>query len=176
MFKGVIAAIWDMDALGEVKPNVVFLLKSDILNLKFHIKILKDREKTVFVDMDFVEGLGEGEEAVLFVKKSGADGIITIKPKNYMVAKRKGIPAVLRFFALDSKAVERGVEQIESLDADVVEILPGLVAPKVAKKLPGRTIIAAGLVETVQEAQEILKHVSAISTSSRNLWNLTLQP
>ncbi|AJG41148.1 antiterminator [Thermotoga sp. RQ7] len=176
MFRGIIAAIWDMESLGEIGPDVVFLLKSDILNLKFHLKILKDKGKTVFVDVDFVSGLGEGEEAVLFVKKAGADGIITIKPKNYLAAKKNSIPAVLRFFALDSKAVERGIEQIESLGVDVVEILPGLVAPKVAKKIPGRTVIAAGLVETEEEAREILKHVSAISTSSRSLWRMKFQP
>jgi glycerol uptake operon antiterminator len=176
MFRGIIAAVWDMESLGEIGPDVVFLLKSDILNLKFHLKILKDKGKTVFVDVDFVSGLGEGEEAVLFVKKTGADGIITIKPKNYLAAKRNNIPAVLRFFALDSKAVEKGIEQIESLGVDVVEILPGLVAPKVAKKIPGRTVIAAGLVETEEEAREILRHVSAISTSSRNLWRMRFQP
>ena len=176
MFKGIIAALWDMDSVGEIEPDVVFLLKSDILSLKFYLKILKDRGKTVFVDMDFVSGLGEGEEAVLFVKKAGADGIITIKPKNYIIAKRNGVPAVLRFFALDSKAVERGIEQIEALGVDVVEVLPGVVAPKVAKKIPGRTVIAAGLVETEEEAREILKHVSAISTSSRTLWKLRFLP
>ncbi|MCD6551365.1 glycerol-3-phosphate responsive antiterminator, partial [Thermotoga sp.] len=140
MFEGIIAAVWDMDSLGDIIPNVVFLLKSDILNLKFHLKILKDRGKIVFVDIDFVSGLGEGEEAVLFVKKSGADGVITIKPRNYVAARRNNIPAVLRFFALDSKAVERGVEQIEGfrayrsvdeLPADV-DVIVFVVPPGVA--------------------------------------------
>ncbi|ACM23234.1 Glycerol uptake operon antiterminator-related protein [Thermotoga neapolitana DSM 4359] len=88
MFRGIIAAIWDMESLGEIGPDVVFLLKSDILNLKFHLKILKDKGKTVFVDVDFVSGLGEGEEAVLFVKKAGADGIITIKPKTTLLRRK----------------------------------------------------------------------------------------
>ncbi|RKX54485.1 MAG: glycerol-3-phosphate responsive antiterminator, partial [Thermotoga sp.] len=54
-----------------------------------------------------------------------------------------------------------------------VEILPGLVAPKIALKLPRRnmTIIAAGLIETVEEAKNLLKHVDAISTSSKTIWD-----
>ncbi len=175
MFKGIIAAVWDPESIGEIPVETVFLLKSDILNLKFHLKILKDRNKQVFVDVDFVEGLGEGEEAVSFVKRAGADGIITVKPKNYSAAKKLNIPSVLRIFALDSRAVEKGLEQIQTLGAEVVEILPGLVAPKVAKKLkPARTVIAAGLIETEEEAREILRYVDAISTSSRSLWKMKL--
>lgn len=170
--KGIIAALWEMTS-EDIKPSTVFLLRSNIIDLKYQVKSLKDKGKKVYVDMDFVEGLGEGEFAINYIRSCGADGVITVKLKNYLQARKLGIPAILRFFALDSRAVERGINQILTNDVDTVEILPGLVAPKIALKLPRRnmTIIAAGLIETVEEAKNLLKHVDAISTSSKTIWD-----
>lgn len=173
--KGVIAALWEMTS-NEIKPSTVFLLRSNIVDLKYQVKTLKDKGKKVYVDMDFVEGLGEGEFAINYIKLCGADGVITIKLKNYLQARKLGIPAILRFFALDSRAVEKGINQILINDVDTVEILPGIVAPKIVSKLPKKsmTIIAAGLIETIEEAKNLLKYVDAISTSSQALWNLVV--
>jgi glycerol uptake operon antiterminator len=86
-----------------------------------------------------------------------------------------GLTSILRFFALDSRAVDRGIEQIESNKIDIVEVLPGIISKKVSPKLryfiPDIKIVAAGLVDKAEEINELKGHVNAISTSRRDLWN-----
>jgi len=170
-FKGIIAALWKR--VEEVPTDDVFLLKGNIETVSDEVRFYKEMGKRVFVDMDFVEGLGDGEYAIRFLKnRADVDGIITVKLKNYLAARKLSIPAILRFFALDSRAVEKGISQIESNNVEIVEVLPGIAVFKFVKRLKRRNfnLIAAGLIDEEDEAKELLKVADAISTSSESLW------
>ena len=169
--EGVIAALWKR--VEDVPTETVFILKSDLVSISDEVEYYKKMGKVVFVDMDFVEGLGDGEHAIKFLKRvAGVHGIITVKMRNYLTARKLGVPAVLRFFALDSRAVEKGLAQIESNGVEIVEILPGVAVFKVLKRLRERrfNLIAAGLVDTEEELEDLLRVADAVSTSSERLW------
>jgi len=82
--------------------------------------------------------------------------------------------SLLRFFVLDSRAVEKGIQQIVSNGVRNIEILPGIVSTKIAPKIrayaPDITIVAAGLIDSVDELEVLKKHVDGVSTSSTSLW------
>ncbi len=173
-FEGIIAALWKR--IEHVPTDVVFLLKGELESIAEDVEFYKSKGKRVFVDMDFVEGLSDGEHAIRFLRNvAKVNGIITVKLRNYLIARKLGIPAVLRFFALDSRAVEKGLAQIESNGVEVVEILPGIAVPKVVERMKDRkryNIIAAGLVNDESELFKLLEIVDAVSTSTERLWYL----
>jgi len=175
MLKGVIAALWERNARPEqVTPRTVFFLNGGLFEIQDRIEEFKRNGKTVFVDIDFISGISGDEDSVLFLKKSGVDGLITTKLRIYKQAAGFGMNCLLRFFALDSRAVERGIQQILSAGVKNIEIMPGLVSTKVAPRIrsliPDINIVAAGLVDTEEEIDLLKRHVDGISTSSPTLW------
>ncbi len=174
--KGVIAALWEEVNPEEIPVDVVFILKSDLQQLRRQLNAYQRAGKTVYVDMDFVDGLSDGEAAVAFLKGLGVDGLISVKIKNFHACRKLGLPFVLRVFALDSRAVEKAFEQVISNDVDMVEILPGCAALKIGSrfKSAGIRVVAAGLVSSQNELRELLSVVDGVSTSSRELWRVKL--
>lgn len=152
----------------------LFLLQGSINTLPRILKKIKSVGGVLFVDVDFISGLQADDEGILFLKKQGVNGIITTKPRLVKLARDMNLSVVLRFFAIDSHAVERGAEQIRNYSPDFVEILPGIAAVRVIKKLnTSSQIIAAGLLDNEEDVREIFKKgINHISTSSTEIWNL----
>jgi glycerol uptake operon antiterminator len=177
MLKGIIAALWDRKERPEaVIPETVFFLNGGLFEVQERIDQFKSAGKRVFVDIDFVSGLSGDEDSVIYLKKRGVDGIITAKLRIFKQAVNVGLnQSLLRFFVLDSRAVDKGIQQIVSNGVRNIEILPGIVAAKIAPKIrahaPDITIVAAGLIDTAEEIETLKKHVDAVSTSSTTLWS-----
>jgi len=172
----VIAAIWD-DKLFELalqyKMNSIFLLQGSINTLPRMARKVKSVGGILFVDIDFVAGLQADEEGLLFLKKNGIDGVITTKTRIVKFARDMNMPVVLRFFAIDSHAVDRGLEQIRNYSPDYVEILPGVAALKVLDriKITNTDVIAAGLLDDIKDIEKIFENnIMHISTSSIKVW------
>ncbi|HOI63221.1 MAG TPA: glycerol-3-phosphate responsive antiterminator [Mesotoga sp.] len=175
MLKGIIAALWDRKTRPEeVDPRTVFFLNGGLFEIQDRINEFKAAGKSVFVDIDFISGLSGDEDSVLFLKKCGIDGIITAKIRISKQAISLGMNSLLRFFALDSRAVDKGIQQILSNGVKNIEILPGLVSTKVAPRIramvPDVNLVAAGLIDTSEELDLLKKYVDGVSTSSTVLW------
>ncbi len=176
----IIAAVWnprdELEYLDTYSGNTVFLLSSDLVNLGNHIKKIKKKGFKVFLDIDFCDGLGNGEYAFRYSTLQGVDGIITVKPKMIDIANSYGVPNVLRSFALDSNSLLRINEMITNINPMFLEILPGSAFPKVFHYLTSNglktdNMIAAGLIETKKETEELFNcGAKAISTSKTQLW------
>src|SRR6056297_3840155 len=176
----IIAAVWnpkeEVEKLRKYSGNTVFLLSSDLVNLGNHIKKIKKKGFKVFLDIDFCDGLGNGEYAFRYASLQGIDGIITVKPKMIEIANSYGVPNVLRSFALDSNSLLRINEMITNINPMFLEILPGSAFPKVyhylkSNNLKTDNMIAAGLIETAHETLNLFKcGARAISTSKTELW------
>jgi len=177
MFKGIIAALWDRNYdPSKIKPETIFFLNGSISNINKRIAFYKHFNKKIFVDIDFISGLNPNEESIKFLADAGADGIITTKMRICKQCYSKNIECVLRFFALDSRAVEKGIQQIISNGIKNVEIMPGLVAPKIVMKIKPLVqkcnFIAAGLISEIGDLQNLKGYVDAISTSTERLWEI----
>jgi len=173
----IIAAISSDKAFEEAicsDVSIIFDLHPSILTIYEKIKSAHSSGKKIFIHLDLSEGIGKDKAAVQFVKKMGADGIISTRSNMIKFAHEIGIFSIQRFFAIDSRSVETTIETLKSSKPDMIEILPG-ICEKVIKKMREATnipIIAGGLIETKEEIQSAANcGAYGISTGTRALWN-----
>lgn len=156
--------------------RIVFILFGDICNIGRLVDKVKESGRIAIVHMDLVNGLGNKEVSVDFIKvNTKADGIITTKSSLIKRGKELGMFTVLRFFVIDSMALQNIEKQGGSVKPDLIEILPG-VMPKVIRRICRLTkipIIAGGL---IQDKEDIVNALSAgaisISTTNESVWFL----
>ena len=87
------------------------------------------------VHVDLITGLSPKEVAVDFIRSNTqADGIITTKPSLIRRGKELSLCTVLRYFLIDSMALESIRQQQHMVKPDFIEVLPGLM-PKVIQKV-----------------------------------------
>ena len=173
----VIAAVKDETGLKEClysEIQIIFLLFGDICSVGRYVEIAKSAGKMVFVHMDLINGLGNKEVAVDFIREhTGVDGIISTKPQLVKRAKELGLFGILRIFVIDSMAFGNIEKQCASLVPDAVEILPGLM-PKIIKKLCSTVnvpIIAGGLISDKEDVMNALNAGAvAISVTNQRVW------
>ena len=173
----VIAAVKEETGLKEClysESQIIFLLFGDICSVGRYVEIAKSAGKMVFVHMDLINGLGNKEVAVDFIREhTGVDGIISTKPQLVKRAKELGLFGILRIFVIDSMAFGNIEKQCASLVPDAVEILPGLM-PKIIKKLCSTVnvpIIAGGLISDKEDVMNALNAGAvAISVTNQRVW------
>lgn len=176
----VIAAVKDGAGLEQClkldEIRVVFLLFGDICTIPGIVARVKQAGKVAIVHADLVAGLSGGREiAVDFIKTATqADGIISTRPNFIRRARELHLFTVLRVFIIDSMALA-GVENLEKVRPDFLEILPG-VMPKTIKKVCGmiRTpVLAGGLISDKEDVMNALNAgAMAISTTNPTIWEL----
>lgn len=173
----VIAAVKDMQGLGhclESESRIVFILFGDILNIADIVGTVKESGRIAMVHMDLISGLGMKEIAVDFLKRhTRADGIISTKLPLIKRAKELSMFTIMRFFAIDSMAIENIKKQSEAVRPDFIEVLPG-VMPKVIRRLCETVsvpVVAGGL---ITDKEDIIAALSAgavsISTTNEAVW------
>ena len=130
--------------------------------------------KKYFIHIDLAEGIGKDKSGIEFVKKLGVDGIISTRSGIIKAARELGVFTVQRFFIVDSHSIQTTLEAVKTSKPQMIEIMPGSVAKVISglKNSLDIPIIAGGLIETEEEAVEIIKcGASAVSTGSVILWN-----
>ncbi len=177
----VIAAIKDDEGLKkslQTDIGVIFVLYGDVCSIPNIVKSLKDAGKTVVVHVDLISGLASKEVALDFIKTyTDADGIITTKPNLIRHAKDLGLNTILRFFMLDTIALQNVEKQSHSdVQPDIIEVLPGILLPDFFEKIRRISrvrIMASGLISTKAEVLNALNNgVIAISTTNQKIWDM----
>lgn len=156
----------------ESPVEIIFGLKVSLLDIEETIKKVHSVGKKIFIHIDLADGIGKDKTGVEYLAKLGVDGIISTRAQLIRFANEVGLVTVQRFFALDSKGVESIQDMLESVNPDLIEIMPG-IASKIINRFVenGIPIIAGGLIETKQEVTEALKNgAEAISTGKKELW------
>lgn len=176
----VIAAVKDMEGLERCCKlsdiRIVFILFGDICSIRDIAEKIKDAGKMAVVHMDLVGGLSAKEIAVDFIKNSTrADGIISTKPPLIRRGRELGLFTVLRYFLIDSMALENIRGQQHGVKPDVIEVLPGLM-PDIIRKIcqSSRTPIIAGGLLTDKKSVMAALDAGAVCVSSTNMdvWNM----
>jgi len=155
----------ECETLFDLAPNIHTMLGK--------IKNAHSEGKKFYIHIDLAEGIGKDRAGLLFLKKCGADGIISTRTNIIRMAKEVGLLTVQRFFIVDSHSVDTTVEAAKGSKADMIEVMPALVY-KVIKMLKTKIdvpIIAGGLIESREEAENAIESgADAVSTSNRDLW------
>ena len=174
----ILPAVKDLDTLEAAltcRCPVVFVLCGDILNIDTIIDRLHQAGKKAVIHADLVQGLAPKEIAVDFLRRCGADGIISTRPHLIRRGREVGLGTVLRVFAIDSKAVSNLRREAAEGHPDAIEVLPGAM-PQVLSRLSREIripLIAGGL---ISGKADILAALDAgarcVSTSDASLWDL----
>jgi glycerol uptake operon antiterminator len=174
----VIAAIRDIESLrmqGLNQTDVLFILGGTIFDLPKIVQQAKRYQKLVLVDIDLIKGIGKDAPGIRFLaQESQVNGIITTRGNLIKSAQKEGLISIQRLFVLDSESLTGGLGAVEKSNPDAIEILPGLILPKVIKKIRKLTsipVIAGGLITTQEEIREILDSGAVgVSTSAPELF------
>lgn len=172
----IIAAVRSDYAFNEaLKSNVdvIFDLNPDILKLDKRIQDIHKVGKKIFVHLDLASGIGRDKSGILYLKQSGVDGIISTRVNIIKTAREVGMPTVQRLFVLDSQSLESSVESVNTSKPDIIEVMPGIAykALKILKEKTSIPIIAGGLIESMEEANEALKNGAvSVSVGNTRLW------
>lgn len=177
----IIAAIKDDQGLLrclETDIGVIFVLYGDVCSIPKIVKRIKDEGKTVVVHVDLINGLASKEVSLDFIKNyTEADGIITTKPNLIKHAKDLGLNTVLRFFMLDSIALQNLEKQCHTeVQPDIIEVLPGILLPEFFEKvrrISRARIMASGLITNKTEVLNALNNgVISVSTTNQAIWEM----
>lgn len=173
----VIAAVKNMDGLAKCLQSecrVVFVLFGDLVGIGGIVDRVKSAGKLAMVHVDLIDGLAPREIAAEFIaKNTGADGVISTRANIVRHAKACGLYTVQRFFVLDSMSLANIGKQMPLENADLIEILPG-VMPKIIRQLSqttGKPIIAGGLIGDKEDIVNALAAGAvAISSTNESVW------
>lgn len=176
-FHPVIASIKDEDGLRAVLHApcpVVFVLFGSVMTIHSIVATLKNAGKTVFVDVDLLDGFSSKPIAVDFLKAhTQTDGVMSTKSIMVRAAKAAGLMAVHRLFLVDSFSYNNLSKQVKISEPDAIMILPGCM-PRVISWVRDDTnlpLIAGGLVCDKEDVMAALgAGASAIATSNRAVW------
>ena len=166
----------ELEKALQSECQTVFLLFGTLLNIDSLVKKVKAAGKTAIVHTDLIEGLGNSEIAVDFLKKyCDPDGIISTKTSMIRRAKKLGLVTVHRVFILDSLSIGNIKAVLEAGNPDYVEILPGII-PKVTREICSEIdipVITGGLIKEKEEVIAALNAgAAAVSTSCEDVWEM----
>lgn len=175
----VIASIKDEEGLREVLRvtcPVVFVLFGSVMTIPGIVATLKGAGRTVFVDVDLVDGFSNKPVVVDFLKKhTRADGVLSSKSIMVKAAKAAGFLAIHRLFLVDSFSYHNVPKQVSLSGADAIEVMPGCM-PRVISWLRDDTqlpLIAGGLVCDKQDVMSALgAGAIAVASSNRDVWRM----
>jgi glycerol uptake operon antiterminator len=162
--------------IGELRHvGIIFVLGGTIFDLPKIVDLADRHEKVVFADIDLIKGAGKDAAGIRYLaKESRVQGIITTKSNLISSAQKEGLSSIQRIFLLDSESLTGGLSVVEKSKPDAVEILPGLILPKIMDRIRSVTaipIIAGGLITKKEEVKEVLSSGAVgISTTSPHLF------
>ena len=179
----IIAAVKDDNGLATALTEdveIIFVLYGDICTIPTIVKKIKNAGKVAMVHVDLITGLNNSKDVCLdFIKNNTeADGIITTKSNLIAHARELELNTVLRYFILDSLALQNIEKQAKSsgIKPDIIEFLPGIVLPKMIRrinKVSRVPIIAGGLIADKEDVMNALEAGAlAISTTNETVWGL----
>ncbi|AGA59106.1 glycerol-3-phosphate responsive antiterminator (mRNA-binding) [Thermobacillus composti KWC4] len=165
----------DLEPVLRTASNIVFLLTGNIFTLKGITERVQDAGKLMFVHLDLMEGLGKDAESVRYLAEViNVDGIVTTRSNLIQFAQKCGLISIQRLFVFDSVSLDNSIRIIKSSKPDAIEVLPGIVVPRVMGKLRQEIdlpVIAGGLISDLDDLKNVLDHGAiGISTSSKELW------
>jgi glycerol uptake operon antiterminator len=157
------------------RGKLVYLLTGDPDNVEAMIREIVAAEKIPLVNLDLLNGFSRDRYAVNYLKRIGAQGIISTHLDPLRHALAIGLYAIQRTFLLDSGAMDTISNQLKNTPVHALEILPALVAPKMLSRVraisPDLPVVGGGLIETMKEVEELLAQgLSAVSTSNPVMW------
>ncbi len=151
----------------------IFVLGGDIFKVLARVGA-QSRRPQIYVNVDLVGGIAADASGLRFLSRR-VEGIISTHRHVVELSKASGLITIQRLFAIDSGAVERGLNLIRRAEPQFVEILPALAYCEIAEqysKVLDVPVLAGGLLKSQRDISTILEAGAlGVSTSHQGLWN-----
>lgn len=161
----------------ESRTRIIFLLRADGLAIEPLIRRIHESGRLVAVHLDLVDGLRPDRAGVAWLARAGADAIISAQGQLMPAIRRDGAVAIHRLLLVRRSLLATAVAAVLRSGADFVEVLPGVILPEVADRLPQLRVplLAGGFIRTAEQARAALAAgARGVTTSSTGLWNIDL--
>jgi glycerol uptake operon antiterminator len=177
----VIPVVWDPGTQGDLlsRASTAFLQGGTLGDLERVLNLFstpKLEHLPLFVHVDLVSGLENSEAGIEYLANfERLTGVVTVHHHLTSAARKAGLLTIVRLFLSDSRAVDRGLSVVNKSHPDAVEILPAVVAAKVAGDFASCRVprIAGGLCRTEADMDEVIKSgCRAVTSTSATLWKL----
>jgi glycerol uptake operon antiterminator len=170
-----ITASAHVEAAVASRTPVVFILRGNGLTLAPVVRRIHDAGKLVAVHIDLVGGLRGDRTSVAWLAGSGVDAVISSHGKLMSPIRHEGMTAIHRLLLQRRGQFDTAITAIGRSAPNIVEILPGVILPSVARLLPdfGVPVLAGGFIRTAAEASAALAAGAlGVTTSARDLWKV----
>jgi glycerol uptake operon antiterminator len=170
------AAIVSADQLNVAlasRAPIVFILRGNGLELAPIVERVHDAGKLVAAHLDLVDGLRADHRGVAWLARSRVDAIITSHGQLMPTIRDEGAVAIQRLLLSRRSHLDTAVAAIARSAPDIVEVLPGVILPEVARLMPRFDVplLAGGFVRTVDAARAVLAAGAVgVTTSSPEVW------
>ncbi|MBE3556832.1 MAG: glycerol-3-phosphate responsive antiterminator [Firmicutes bacterium] len=165
-------------AISLPKAPFVILLKGDLQGMQRWIGRARKSGKELLVHADLIAGVGKDESGMQFLSELGVFGILTTRSQLLRSARKRGLFTIQRFFLIDSEAFTSSVEQAKKDQADMVELLPGVLPSSIYrdfKEKVGLPFLCGGFVKTIQDTEELIEAgATGVTSSHSDLWQYHL--
>ncbi len=164
----------DLSLALELGLPAVILLKGDIFDIG-RVSAQAKGKISVLLHIDLMEGIGRDRSGLAYLKQEfNIAGIVSTRSNLVKEARNLGLIAILRLFVLDSAAYSTGLNLLQSLKPDAVEMLPGVAVPYLKNEIIRDfhvPVIASGLIKNIATIKQVLAAgAAAVSTSQPDLW------
>src|SRR6202046_2454227 len=164
-----------VEQAAALRGKLVYLLTGGPENIEMMMQRIVAADKIPLVNLDLLNGFSRDRYAVNYLKKVGAQGIISTHLDPLRHALAIGLYGIQRTFLLDTGAMDTISNQLRNTPVHALEILPALVAPKMLARVRAISadlpVVGGGLIETMKEVEELLAQgLSAVSTSNPQMW------
>ncbi|MCL6616812.1 MAG: glycerol-3-phosphate responsive antiterminator [Anoxybacillus ayderensis] len=156
--------------------KTVLLQTGTISVIKRYVELLKAHDRYVFVHVEKIPGISYDKEGLQFLSKFvQPHGIVSTKSTLIQLAKKEKLWTIQRLFLVDTDAVETGLQVVQQVTPDALEVMPGIV-PDMIERLAQQVnipIITGGLIQNRdQMVQALKKGAQAVSTGNPLLWKI----
>lgn len=165
----------NLEAALASRVSMLFVLRGDGLELKPLVRRVHDAGRLVAVHLDLVDGLRPDRAAIAWLSRAAVDAVISSHGQLMPAIRREGMVGIHRLLLVRRGLLDSAVSAVTHSQADIVEVLPGVILPEVKSLLPHLNVplLAGGFIRTEEEARAALAAgASGVTTSSESLWGV----
>ncbi|MGS0971671.1 MAG: glycerol-3-phosphate responsive antiterminator [Candidatus Izemoplasmataceae bacterium] len=171
-------AISDFKSLKKfLKSDLVYgiIVDFQLAEIGDIIEEFRNNHKKVLVHIDMIHGLTPDEfGAIHLIQNHHVDGIISIKPKVIMTAKKRKVIAMQRIFLRDSLSFNKSLDFVSRSKPDCVEVLPAISGEllRTIKRSVQIPLFCGGLISSEEQIQDCFDSgADGITVSNSTLWS-----
>jgi glycerol uptake operon antiterminator len=166
-----------LEAALASRVSALFILRGDGLELRPLVRRVHAAGKLVAVHLDLVDGLRPDRTAIAWLARAGVDAVISSHGQLMPAVRRERMVGIHRLLLVRHGLLDSGLSAVTRSEADIVEVLPGVILPDVRALLPRLNVplLAGGFIRTEEEARAARAAGAAgVTTSTESLWGARL--